>query len=61
MNTIFKHGSESIKKEYLKKLSEGSIIGSFGMSEPNHGSDPSSMNTTFEEFEDYYLVNGSKM
>jgi glutaryl-CoA dehydrogenase len=61
MNTIYKYGSECIKKEYLNKLSEGSIIGSFGMSEPNHGSDPSSMNTTFEEFEDYYLVNGSKM
>jgi glutaryl-CoA dehydrogenase len=61
MNTIYKYGSECIKKEYLNKLSEGNIIGSFGMSEPNHGSDPSSMNTTFEEFEDYYLVNGSKM
>jgi len=61
MNTIYKHGSEYIKKKYLKKLSEGDIIGSFGMSEPNHGSDPSSMNTIYEECEGFYLVNGSKM
>ena len=61
MNTIYKYGSESIKKKYLKKLSEGNIIGSFGMSEPNHGSDPSSMNTIYEEYEEYFLINGSKM
>ena len=61
MNTIYKYGSDSIKKEYLKKISEGKIIGSFGMSEPNHGSDPSSMNTIYEEFDGFYLINGSKM
>jgi len=61
MNTIYKYGSEYLKKKYLKKLSEGDIIGSFGMSEPNHGSDPSSMNTIYEECEGFYLVNGSKM
>lgn len=61
MNTIYKHGSESMKKKYLKKLSEGNIIGSFGMSEPNHGSDPSSMNTTYEENKEYFIINGSKM
>jgi len=61
MNTIYKHGSEYLKEKYLKKLSDGDIIGSFGMSEPNHGSDPSSMNTIYEECESFYLVNGSKM
>ena len=61
MNTIYKYGSEYLKKKYLKKLSEGDIIGSFGMSEPNHGSDPSSMNTIYEECEGFYIVNGSKM
>lgn len=61
MNTIYIHGSEYLKEKYLKKLSEGDIIGSFGMSEPNHGSDPSSMNTIYEECEGFYLVNGSKM
>ncbi|MAK07624.1 MAG: acyl-CoA dehydrogenase [Marinoscillum sp.] len=61
MNSIYSLGSEKQKLNYLPKLSSGEIIGSFGMSEPNHGSDPSSMKSHYEEKEDYYLINGSKM
>lgn len=61
MNSILKFGNQVQKDNYLKKLSRGEIIGSFGLSEASHGSDPSSMNTTFIEKEDHYLINGSKM
>jgi len=61
MNTIYKFGSEEQKLKYLKKLASGEMVGSFGMSEPNHGSDPYSMKTRFQENEDSYIVNGSKM
>ena len=61
MNSIMIHGSEDQKTKYLKKLSSGELIGSFGLSEPSQGSDPSSMNTTFVERHDHFLVNGSKM
>ena len=61
MNTIYKFGSEEQKLKYLKKLASGEMVGSFGMSEPNHGSDPYSMKTRFQEKEDSYIVNGSKM
>ena len=61
MNSIYKYGSEKQKKKYLIPLSKGESIGSFGMTEPNHGSDPKSMNTRFEEKEDFFLINGSKM
>ena len=61
MNSIYSLGSEKQKLNYLPKLASGEIIGSFGMSEPNHGSDPSSMKSHYEEKEDYYLINGSKM
>ena len=61
INSIYKYGNEKQKMEYLNPLSRGEMIGSFGMTEANHGSDPHSMNTTFEEKEDYFLINGSKM
>ena len=61
MNSIYSLGSEKQKLNYLPKLASGEIIGSFGMSEPNHGSDPSSMKSHYEEKDDYYLINGSKM
>jgi glutaryl-CoA dehydrogenase len=61
MNTIYSLGSEDQKLNYLPKLASGEIIGSFGMSEPSHGSDPSSMMSHYEEKDGYYLVNGSKM
>ena len=61
MNSIYKYGSEDQKIKYLIPLSKGELIGSFGMTEPDHGSDPKSMKTKFVEKDDYFLINGSKM
>lgn len=61
MNPINEFGTKEQKQKYLPKLASGQWIGCFGLTEPNHGSDPSSMLTTFKEKEDHYLLNGSKM
>lgn len=61
MFPINEFGSEEQKKKFLPKLATGELIGSFGLTEPNHGSDPSSMETHFVEESDHYLLNGSKM
>ena len=61
MHTIYRFGSEEQKLKYLIPLAKGDSIGSFGLSEPSHGSDPSSMKTTFKEEKDFFIVNGSKM
>ncbi len=61
MFPIFEYGSEEQKKKYLPKLAAGEMIGAFGLTEPNHGSDPSSMETHFKDNGDYYLLNGAKM
>ena len=61
MFPINEFGSEEQKKKYLPKLASGEMIGSFGLTEPNHGSDPGSMETHFKEMGDHYLLNGAKM
>jgi glutaryl-CoA dehydrogenase len=61
INPIEKFGSDTIKSEYLDKLYSGEHIGCFGLTEPNAGSDPSSMTTKATEHKDYYIVNGSKI
>ncbi|WP_449387495.1 acyl-CoA dehydrogenase family protein [Chryseobacterium lineare] len=61
MFPINEFGSEEQKRKYLPKLAAGEMIGSFGLTEPNHGSDPSSMETNFKDMGDYYLLNGAKM
>lgn len=61
MFPINEFGSEDQKKKYLPKLASGEMIGSFGLTEPNHGSDPSSMETHFKDMGDHYLLNGAKM
>ncbi len=61
MYPIFKFGSEQQKKKYLPKLATGEIMGCFGLTEPNHGSDPGSMITNIKEDGDYYILNGAKM
>ena len=61
MNNIYEHGNEFHKDEFLIKLSKGELIGSFGLSEPGHGSDPASMQTTHKIDGDHYIINGSKM
>jgi glutaryl-CoA dehydrogenase len=61
INPIEKFGSEVIKSKYLDNLHSGISIGCFGLTEPNAGSDPSSMKTKAIEHKDYYIVNGSKI
>ena len=61
MNTIYKFGNENQKNKYLIPLSNGDLVGSFGMTEPDHGSDARSMKTNFVEKENFFLVNGSKI
>jgi glutaryl-CoA dehydrogenase len=61
MFPIYAYGSEDQRKKYLPKLASGEWIGCFGLTEPDHGSDPSSMITHFEDKGDHYLLNGAKM
>jgi len=61
MFPIFKYGSEAQKQFWLPKLASGEKIGCFGLTEPDHGSDPGGMLTTAKETADGWLLNGSKM
>jgi glutaryl-CoA dehydrogenase len=61
MYPIYRFGSEEQKRKYLPKLGSGEFIGCFGLTEPNHGSDPSSMETTIKDDGDSYILNGAKM
>ncbi len=61
MYPIFTFGSEDQKTKYLPGLAEGEIIGCFGLTEPNHGSDPGRMETRIRDMGDHYLLNGAKM
>lgn len=61
MYPIFTFGDENQRIKYLPKLATGEWVGAFGLTEPNHGSDPSGMLTHFEDKGDHFLLNGSKM
>ena len=61
MYPIFHFGSEEQKQKYLPKLASGEMIGAFGLTEPNHGSDPGRMETKVQNKGDHYILNGSKM
>jgi glutaryl-CoA dehydrogenase len=61
MYPIFKFGSEEQKKKYLPKLASGEMLGCFGLTEPDHGSNPGGMVTRFEDKGDHFLLNGAKM
>ena len=61
MYPIYRFGSEEQKMHYLPKLASGEFIGCFGLTEPDHGSDPSSMVTNIKEDGDHYILNGAKM
>ena len=61
MYPIWKFGSEEQRRKYLPKLAAGEFIGSFGLTEPDHGSDPGSMITNFKDAGDHYVLNGAKM
>jgi glutaryl-CoA dehydrogenase len=58
---IYTYGSEEQKMYYLPKLASGEFMGCFGLTEPDHGSDPGSMITNIKDMGDYYLLNGAKM
>ncbi|KAF5393205.1 hypothetical protein D9757_000511 [Collybiopsis confluens] len=60
MHPINEFGSEAQKEKFLPRLARGEIIGAFGLTEPNHGSDPGSMETTAEEVDGGFIINGSK-
>ena len=61
MYPIYAFGSEEQRMKYLPKLASGEWVGAFGLTEPNHGSDPGSMLTRFEDKGDHFLLNGAKM
>ena len=61
MYPIFRYASEEQKKKYLPKLGSGELIGCFGLTEPNHGSDPGGMLSTIRDDGDAYILNGAKM
>ena len=61
MYPIYNYGNETQRKKYLPKLASGEWMGSFGLTEPNHGSNPAGMETNFKDKGDHYLLNGAKM
>lgn len=61
MYPIWRYGSEEQKKKYLPKLASGEWIGCFGLTEPDHGSNPGGMTTNFKDKGDHLLLNGAKM
>ncbi len=61
MYPIWKFGTEEQRKKYLPKLATGEMMGCFGLTEPDHGSNPSGMTSNFKDMGDHYLLNGAKM
>jgi glutaryl-CoA dehydrogenase len=61
MFPIYKFGSENQKRKFLPKLAYGEFLGCFGLTEPDHGSNPSGMVTNFKDAGDHVILNGSKM
>ena len=61
MYPIWKYGNEEQRQRFLPKLASGEWMGSFGLTEPDHGSDPAGMTTNFKDKGDHYLLNGAKM
>ncbi|WP_338375706.1 acyl-CoA dehydrogenase family protein [uncultured Flavobacterium sp.] len=61
MYPIWKYGNEEQRKKYLPKLATGEFMGCFGLTEPDHGSNPGGMTTNFKDMGDHYLLNGAKM
>ena len=60
MYPIYAYGNEAQRNKYLPKLASGEWLGCFGLTEPDHGSDPGGMLTTITDGGDHYLVNGAK-
>jgi glutaryl-CoA dehydrogenase len=61
MYPIYKFGNEAQRNKYLPKLASGEWLGCFGLTEPDHGSNPSGMVTNFKDAGDHYVLNGAKM
>lgn len=61
MYPIYKYGNEEQRKKYLPKLASGEWMGSFGLTEPDHGSNPGGMTTNYKDMGDHYLLNGAKL
>ncbi len=61
MYPIYAYGSEEQRKKYLPKLASGEMIGCFGLTEPDHGSNPGGMTTNIKDAGDHYILNGAKM
>ena len=61
MFPIYKYGSEEQRKKYLPKLAKGEFMGCFGLTEPDHGSNPAGMVTNFKDKGDHVILNGAKM
>jgi len=61
MYPIFTYGNEAQRQKYLPKLATGEMMGCFGLTEPDHGSNPSGMTTNIKDMGDHYLLNGAKM
>jgi glutaryl-CoA dehydrogenase len=60
MYPIYAYGTEEQRQKYLPKLATGELAGAFGLTEPNHGSDPAGMETNAKRVGDAYILNGSK-
>lgn len=61
MYPIYAYGSEEQRKKYLPKLASGELMGCFGLTEPDHGSNPGGMTTNIKDAGDHYILNGAKM
>ncbi len=61
MYPIWKYGNEQQREKFLPRLASGEWMGCFGLTEPDHGSNPGGMTTNFKDMGDHYLLNGAKM
>ena len=61
MFPIYEYGSEEQRRKYLPKLASGEWLGCFGLTEPDHGSNPAGMLTNFKDAGDHVILNGTKM
>ena len=61
MYPIYAYGTEEQRKKYLPKLASGEWMGCFGLTEPDHGSNPGGMETKYKDMGDYFLLNGAKL
>jgi len=61
MYPIWKYGTEAQRQKFLPKLASGEMMGCFGLTEPDHGSNPGGMVTNFKDKGSYFLLNGAKM